>query len=43
MTPSEFKELKEHLKDLLDKGLIKHGISPKGAPVLFIMKKDGSL
>ncbi|WMV25807.1 hypothetical protein MTR67_019192 [Solanum verrucosum] len=31
------------LKDLLDKGFIRPSISPWGAPVLFVKKKDGSL
>ncbi|KAH0735409.1 hypothetical protein KY285_011116 [Solanum tuberosum] len=43
MAPAELKELKEFLKDLLDKGFIRPNISPWGAPVLFVKKKDGSL
>ena len=43
MAPAERKELKVQLKDLLDKGFIKPSISPWGAPVLFVKKKDGSL
>ena len=43
MAPAEHKELKEQLKDLLDKGFIRPTISPWGAPVLFVRKKDGSL
>ena len=43
MSPAELKELKEHSKNLLDKGFIKSKISPWGAPVWFIKKKDGSL
>ena len=43
MAPAELKELKEQLKDLLDKGFIRPSISPWGVPVLFIKKKDGSL
>ncbi|WMV09062.1 hypothetical protein MTR67_002447 [Solanum verrucosum] len=39
----ELKELKEKLKDLLDKGFIRPSISPWGAPILFVRKKDGSL
>ncbi|WMV41154.1 hypothetical protein MTR67_034539 [Solanum verrucosum] len=39
----ELKDLKEQLKDLLDKGFIRPSISPWDAPVLFIIKKDGSL
>ena len=43
MAPTELKELKEQLKDHLDKGFIRPSISPWGAPVLFVKKKDGSL
>ena len=43
MSPTELKELKEQLKDLLDKGFIIPSISPWGAPVLFVKKKDSSL
>ena len=43
MAPTEFKELKEQLKDPLDKGFIRPSISPWGAPRLFVKKKDGSL
>ena len=41
MALEELKELKEQLKDLLDKGFIRPSISPWGAPVLFVRKKDG--
>ena len=43
MTLAELKELKAQLKDLLDKGVIRPSISPWGASVLFVKKKDGSL
>ncbi|KAH0657850.1 hypothetical protein KY289_026598 [Solanum tuberosum] len=43
MAPAELKKLKEQLKDLLDKGFIRPSISPWGAPVLFVKKKDDSL
>ena len=43
IAPSELKELKAQLKDLVDKGFIKPSISPWGAPVLFVKKNDGSL
>ena len=43
MTPAELKDLKEQLKDLLDRGFIRPSISLWGAPVLFLRKKDGSL
>ena len=39
----ELKELKEQLKNLLDKGFIRRSISQWGAPVLFLRKKNGSL
>ncbi|WRX12726.1 Reverse transcriptase/retrotransposon-derived protein [Theobroma cacao] len=40
---AELKELKDQLEDLLDKGFIRPSISPWGAPMLFVKKKDGSL
>ncbi|RVW58539.1 Transposon Ty3-I Gag-Pol polyprotein [Vitis vinifera] len=43
MTPLELKELKIQLQELLDKGFIKPSVSPWGAPVLFVKKKDGSM
>jgi len=43
MAPTELGELKLQLQDLLKKGFIKPSISPWGAPVLFVKKKDGSL
>ncbi|KAJ4951553.1 hypothetical protein NE237_028385 [Protea cynaroides] len=43
MAPTELKELKVQLQELLDKGYIRPSISPWGAPVLFIKKKDGSV
>ncbi|XP_070047480.1 uncharacterized protein [Nicotiana tomentosiformis] len=38
--PTELKELKEQLRDLLEKGFIRPSVSPWGAPVLFVRKKD---
>ncbi|WRX16497.1 hypothetical protein QQP08_008984 [Theobroma cacao] len=43
MAPTELKELKDQLKDLFDKGFIRPSVSPWGAPMLFVKKKDGSL
>ena len=43
MAPAELHELKEQLKDLLDKGFIRPSMSPWGAPVLFVRNKDGTL
>ncbi|CAN4099444.1 unnamed protein product [Withania somnifera] len=43
MAPAELRELKEQLKDLLEKGFIGPSMSPWGAPVLFVCKKDGTL
>ena len=43
MAPAEVRELKAQLEELLSKGFIKSSISPWGAPVLFVKKKDGSL
>ena len=43
MAPAELSELKEQLQELLDKGFIRPSTYPRGAPVLFVKKKDGSL
>lgn len=43
IAPAELKELKMQLKELLDKGFIHPSVSPWGAPVLFVKKKDGSM
>ncbi|KAL8091503.1 hypothetical protein AgCh_033936 [Apium graveolens] len=43
MAPVEMKELATHLQDLLEKGFIRPSVSPWGAPVLFVKKKDGSM
>lgn len=43
MAPAELRELKEQLQELLDKGFICPSISPWGAPVIFVRKKDGTL
>ena len=42
MAPAELRELKVQLKELLSKGFIRSSISPWGAPVLFMKKKNGS-
>ena len=43
MAPMELKELKTHLQDLVDKDFIRPSVSPWGAPVLFVKKKDGTM
>jgi hypothetical protein len=43
MAPTELVELKIQLQELLDKGFIRPSVSPWGAPVLFVKKKDGTL
>jgi hypothetical protein len=43
MTAPELCELQMQLKELLDLGLIRPSVSPWGAPVIFVKKKDGSL
>ncbi|XP_057543228.1 uncharacterized protein LOC130821457 [Amaranthus tricolor] len=41
--PAELAELKKQLDELLEKGFIRPSVSPWGAPVLFVRKKDGSM
>ena len=42
MAAAELKELKARLQELVDGGFIRPSISPWGAPVLFVKKKDGT-
>ncbi|XP_074318220.1 uncharacterized protein LOC141655015 [Silene latifolia] len=42
MAPAEMQELKKQLDDLIEKGFIRPSVSPWGAPVLFVRKKDGN-
>ena len=43
MAPVELKELKLQLQELLEKRFIRPSVSPWGAPMLFVKKKDGTL
>ncbi|XP_073225498.1 uncharacterized protein [Cicer arietinum] len=43
MSPLELKELKSQLEDLLTKGFVRPSVSPWGAPVLLVKKKDGGM
>ena len=39
----ELKELKTQLQEMLDRGFIRPSVSPWGALLLFVKKKDGTL
>jgi hypothetical protein len=41
MITLELAELKKHIKELLKKGFIRTNSSPWGAPMIFVLKKDG--
>ena len=43
MAPAELKELKTQLQDLVNKSFIQPSVSPWGAPILFVKKKDRTL
>jgi hypothetical protein len=43
LAPPELAELKKQLQELLDLGFIRPSVSPFGAPILFVKKKDGSM
>jgi hypothetical protein len=38
----ELAELKEHIRELLERGFIRPSASPWGAPMIFVSKKDGT-
>jgi hypothetical protein len=42
MPTQQLAELKEHNKKLLEKGYIRPSSSPWGAPMIFVLKKDGT-
>jgi hypothetical protein len=42
MTTPESVELKEHIRELVEKGFIHPSSSPWGAPMIFVPKKDGT-
>jgi hypothetical protein len=42
MATNQLAELKEQLQELLDKGYIRPSASQWGAPVIFVLKKDGT-
>ncbi|XP_017440990.2 uncharacterized protein LOC108346418 [Vigna angularis] len=42
MSPAELTELKTQIEELMDKQFIRPSVSPWGAPVLLVKKKDGS-
>jgi hypothetical protein len=42
MTIPKLAELKKHIKELLEMGFIRPSSSPWGAPVIFVLKKDGT-
>jgi hypothetical protein len=42
MTTPELAELKEHIRELVEKGFIHPSSSPSGALVIFVPKKDGT-
>jgi transposase InsO family protein len=39
----QLKALRDYIEDALKKGWIRHSVSPAGAPILFVPKKDGGL
>jgi len=42
MAPAEMAELKKQIKDLLEKKFTRPSVSPWGASILLVKKKDGS-
>ena len=43
MSAYELSEIKKKMEDLLEKKFVRPSVSPWGAPVLLVKKKDGSM
>jgi hypothetical protein len=43
LSGAELAELRKQLEEMLDQGFIRPSVSPYGAPILFVKKKEGSL
>jgi hypothetical protein len=43
LAPHELEELRKLLDDLSERGLVEPSCSPYGAPVLFVLRKSGSM
>ena len=43
MAPTELEELRKQLEELIEKGFVRPSISPWGAPMLFVKKKNDSM
>jgi hypothetical protein len=43
MSTPQLKEMQMHIEELLKKGYIRPSVSPWGAPMLFVQKKDATL
>jgi hypothetical protein len=42
MATKQLAELKDQIKELLEKGYIRPSSPPRGAPMIFVPKKDGT-
>jgi hypothetical protein len=42
MATQQLAKLKEHIKEVLEKGYIRPSSTPCGAPMIFVQKKDGT-
>ena len=43
VSPNQFEEVKQHIRDLLQAGVIRESFSPYAAPIVLAKKKDGLL
>lgn len=43
VSPADFEDLKQHLKDLIDAGIIEESNSPYASPVVLVRKRNGEL
>jgi hypothetical protein len=42
MVVKQLAELKDHIKELLEEGYMRPSSPPRGGPIIFVLKKDGT-
>lgn len=43
LPPSQYDQVKMHIQELVDQGVVKQSCSPYASPIVVVQKKDGSI